>query len=75
MAEPQNGEKMANKAKTHKGAAKRFRLKSSGLIKRKKKGLRHILSNKSSKRKRHLGQMTFVHPSDSQGVKRQLACR
>ena len=67
--------KMANKAKTHKGAAKRFRLKSSGLIKRKKRGLRHILSNKSSKRKRHLGQMTFVHSSDTKGVKRQLACR
>ena len=64
---------MANKAKTHKGAAKRFRLKSSGLIKRKKRGLRHILSNKSSKRKRHLGQMTYVHFSDSQGVRRQLA--
>ena len=66
---------MANKAKTHKGAAKRFRLKPSGIIKRKKKGLRHILSNKASKRKRHLGQMTFVHSSDSQGVKRQLASR
>ena len=66
---------MANKAKTHKGAVKRFRLKSGGLIKRKKRGLRHILSNKSSKRKRHLGQMTFVHASDSQGVRRQLASR
>lgn len=61
------------KLKSHKGAAKRFRLKSSGLIKRKKRGLRHILSNKSSKRKRHLGQMTFVHPSDSQSVRRQLS--
>ena len=46
---------MKNKIKTHKGAAKRFRSKPSGLVKRKKKGLRHILSNKSSKRKRHLG--------------------
>lgn len=66
---------MAGKTKTHKGAAKRFRLKSSGLVKRKKRGLRHILSNKSSKRKRQLGQMTFVHPSDVKGVKRQLVCR
>ena len=66
---------MANKAKTHKGASKRFRLKSSGLIKRKKRGLRHILSNKSSKRKRHLGMKTFVHFSDSAGVKRQLGLR
>ena len=66
---------MANKTKTHKGAAKRFRLKSSGLIKRKKRGLRHILSNKSSKRKRHLGQMAYVDSSDSPGVRRQLVCR
>ncbi len=64
---------MAKKAKTHKGAVKRFRLKSSGLLKRKKRGLRHILSNKSSKRKRQLGQMAFVHPSDAPGVKKQLA--
>lgn len=63
---------MATKAKTHKGAAKRFRLKSSGLIKRKKRGLRHILSNKSSKRKRHLGQMTHVNRFDAPGVRRQL---
>ncbi len=66
---------MANKAKTHKGAVKRFRLKPSGLIKRKKRGMRHILSNKSSKRKRQLGQMTKVHPSDRAGVKRQLGNR
>lgn len=63
---------MATKSKTHKGAAKRFRLKPSGLIKRKKRGLRHILSNKSSKRKRHLGQMTYVHSSDAESVRRQL---
>ena len=63
---------MAKKAKTHKGASKRFRLKASGLLKRKKRGLRHILSNKSSKRKRHLGMKTFVHPSDTEGVKKQL---
>ena len=66
---------MASKTKTHKGASKRVRLKPSGLMKRKKKGLRHILSNKSSKRKRQLGQMTVVHPCDSNGVKRQLGHR
>ena len=63
---------MAAKAKTHKGAAKRFRLTGSGLLKRKKRGLRHILSNKSSKRKRHLGMKTYVHPSDTKEVEKQL---
>lgn len=63
---------MAHKAKTHKGAQKRFRLKPNGSVKRKKKGLRHMLSNKSSKRKRALGQMTTVHSSNLKAVKRQL---
>jgi large subunit ribosomal protein L35 len=61
--------------KTHSGAKKRFRLKPGGKIKRKKRGLRHILSNKSSKRKRHLGMMDHVHPSDVKEVKRMLGVR
>jgi len=64
-----------NKAKTHKGAKKRFRLKPSGVVKRKKRGLRHILSNKSSKRKRQLGQLTYVCKADSLSVKRQLVAK
>jgi len=61
--------------KTHSGAKKRFRLKPSGKIKRKKKGLRHILENKSSKRKRHLGQMTYVSSTDANTIKKLLAVR
>lgn len=61
--------------KTHSGAKKRFRLKPGGKIKRKKRGLRHILSNKSSKRKRHLGMMAHVDPADSKEVKRMLGVR
>ena len=61
--------------KTHSGAKKRFRLKPGGKVKRKKKGLRHILSNKSSKRKRKLGLMDHVHASDVKEVKRMLGVR
>ncbi len=61
------------KQKSHRGAAKRFRVKSSGLIKRKKKGMRHILSNKSSKRKRQLGKMTYVDKANQKSVERQLS--
>ena len=61
------------KLKTHKGAKKRFEAKPSGLIKRKQKGMRHILSNKSSKRKRQLGKTAYIHPSDASAVKKQLA--
>lgn len=60
------------KIKTHKGAKKRFSLKASGLVKRKKRNMRHILSNKSSKRKRQLGKMTYVHKADVGSVKKQL---
>ena len=66
----QKGENM--KLKTHSGAKKRFRPKASGKVKRKKQGLRHILSNKSSKRKRHLGQLTYVNPANQYQISRLL---
>ena len=40
------------KIKTNRGAAKRFKLTGSGKIKRKKAGLRHILTKQSSGVKR-----------------------
>jgi large subunit ribosomal protein L35 len=42
------------KMKTRKSAAKRYSLTSKGKIKYKKQGLRHILTKKSTKRKRRL---------------------
>lgn len=60
------------KTKTHSGAKKRFRVKPSGKIKRKKKGLRHILVNKSSKRKRQLGSMTYTDPANKPALKKLL---
>lgn len=48
------------KQKTHKGAAKRFKKTAKGKIKRRKAGHSHILTKKSSKRKRHLRQPTLV---------------
>ena len=61
--------------KTHSGAKKRFRLKPSGKIKRKKKGLRHILENKSSKRKRHLTKMDYVSQEDQNNILKLLGAR
>jgi large subunit ribosomal protein L35 len=61
------------KQKTHSGAKKRLRLKSSGKVKRKKCGMRHLLSHKSSKRKRLLGKMTYVDPANAYQIQRQLA--
>jgi large subunit ribosomal protein L35 len=44
------------KLKTHKGAAKRFKITGSGKIMRHHSFARHILTSKASKRKRRLSQ-------------------
>ena len=66
----QEGEIM--KQKTHSGAKKRFRVKPSGKIKRKRPGMRHLLSHMSSKRKRQLGSTEYVDPANEYQLKRQL---
>ena len=60
------------KMKTKSGAAKRFRTQGSGGIKRSRAFLRHILTSKSTKRKRHLRGTTNVHPSDVRAIKSML---
>ena len=60
------------KMKTHSGAKKRFRVKGNGKIKRGQARKRHILSNKSSKRKRHLGAPTYVNPASEYQITRCL---
>jgi large subunit ribosomal protein L35 len=42
------------KQKTHKGMKKRFKVTASGKAKARKRGRGHLLSGKTSKRKRHL---------------------
>lgn len=60
------------KIKTNRGARKRFRVTGSGKIKRKKAYASHILTKKSSKRKRKLRQSTTVSGVDARRVKRML---
>ena len=60
------------KLKTKSGAAKRFRAQRSGGIKRARANLRHILTKKSTKRKRHLRGTTDVSPADKRAVKTML---
>ena len=60
------------KIKTHSGAAKRFKATGGGGFKRGKSHLRHILTEKSSKRKRLLGAPAMVHDSDVAAVRRML---
>jgi large subunit ribosomal protein L35 len=60
------------KMKTKSGAAKRFRALGGGGIKRSHAFLRHILTKKSTKRKRHLRGTTTVHASDVRAIKSML---
>jgi large subunit ribosomal protein L35 len=60
------------KLKTKSGAAKRFRIGGTGRIKRTKANLRHILTKKSTKRKRHLRGTTAVHAGDARHVRDML---
>ncbi len=61
------------KMKSNSGAKKRFKTTGSGKIKRKKAFKRHILTKKSSKTKRQLGQGTLVATADVPRVKQLLS--
>jgi large subunit ribosomal protein L35 len=60
------------KLKTKRGAAKRFRAKGNGGFKRGQSHLRHILTKKSSKRKRQLGTPAQVAEPDAKGMRKLL---
>ncbi|MBW7903118.1 MAG: 50S ribosomal protein L35 [Rhodocyclaceae bacterium] len=60
------------KMKTKSGAKKRFKLRSSGGIKRSQAFKRHILTKKTTKSKRQLRGMTGVHDSDKAQVRAMM---
>jgi large subunit ribosomal protein L35 len=60
------------KLKTKRGAAKRFRKRAGGGYKRGKAFLRHILTKKNTKRKRHLRGGGGVHQADQASVRIML---
>jgi len=60
------------KMKTKKAAAKRFSLTASGKVKYKKMNLRHILTKKTTKRKRGLRKTGFVNPVATGQIKKKL---
>lgn len=66
---------MATKAKTRKSAAKRFTITGSGKIKYNKQGRRHILTKKSTKRKRNLRHAGMLSTSEIKKVEAMLPYR
>jgi large subunit ribosomal protein L35 len=60
------------KIKTHRGAAKRFKITASGKIKRSKAYASHILTKKTRKRKRALRKTGLLNKRDMEGIKRLI---
>lgn len=60
------------KMKSNRGAKKRFKVTASGRIKHRQNYKSHILTKKSSKRKRKLRKYSYVHSSDEQRVKHMI---
>ncbi len=60
------------KMKSHSGAKKRFKKTGNGKVKRRKAGKSHILTKKTTKKKRHLRRETTVDKADVKRIKRML---
>jgi large subunit ribosomal protein L35 len=60
------------KMKTKKSAAKRFRVRAGGSIKRGQAFKRHILTKKTTKNKRQLRGAVLVHESDTVSVRAMM---
>ncbi len=63
------------KVKTNSSAKKRFKVTGSGAITFQKAFKRHILTKKSTKRKRHMAKDGTVHPANMHFVKRLLGLK
>jgi large subunit ribosomal protein L35 len=60
------------KMKTKSGAAKRFKVLGGGGVKRTHANLRHILTKKTTKRKRQLRGTTMLSASDVRAVRAMM---
>jgi large subunit ribosomal protein L35 len=69
---PRNSTKPKKKLKTHRGAAKRFKITASGKIMRAHSGKRHFTGTKRSGRMRKLKKLTLVSPRDVAAIRQML---
>jgi len=60
------------KMKTRRSAAKRYKLTANGKVKYKKQGLRHILTKKSTKRKRSLRHSDILSKAETKRARKLL---
>ena len=69
---PRNASKPKLKLKTHRGAAKRFKVTAGGKIIRSHAGKRHILGTKAPGRMRKLKKLTQVSKADTLKTRQML---
>ena len=62
------------KMKTNRGAAKRFRKTATGKFKRNSAFTSHILTSKTTKRKRNLRKGQMLSPGDTRRIKVIMPC-
>lgn len=60
------------KLKTHRGAAKRFKLTRTGKIRFKRANKRHLLEHQSAKAKRHLRPAGLIAKADKRAVRQMM---
>ena len=60
------------KMKSHRGAARRFRVTKTGKILRRQTRMNHMLEKKTPAHKRRLGREVQVTAGDKRGVRRML---
>lgn len=63
---------MARKSKTNSAAKKRFKVTGKARIKRAKAFRRHLLTRKTTKRKRSLRKGAYVSPEDTRHIRKLL---
>ncbi len=69
--DPRSG-KTTRRLKTKRAAAKRFKVTATGKVLRGHSHARHILTKKTSKRKRKLDKQVLVSPQETAIVRRML---
>ena len=60
------------KQKTHKGLSKRVKVTARGKVKRKKAGMGHLMSSKTSKRRRQLAGSAIAKTATAETMKIKL---
>jgi large subunit ribosomal protein L35 len=63
------------KMKTHRGAAKRFKVTGTGKLRRRQANMNHMLEKKPSTRTRRLNREETVSPGDEPRINRLLGRR